>query len=55
MKLFTIISILCAVYVIYNVWFVNQKISFWGKVIWSAFAVFFNVFTAIIYYFLNRK
>lgn len=54
MKLFTIISILCAAYVIYNVWFVNQKISFWGKVIWSAFAVFFNIITAFVYFLVKK-
>ncbi|MCG8308135.1 MAG: PLDc N-terminal domain-containing protein [Cytophagales bacterium] len=53
--IFYIIGVICAVWVIYDVWAVNKKLSTAGKMIWSIFAILFSVITAIVYYFIGRK
>ncbi len=50
-----IVAIVCAVWVIYDVWAVNQKLSGGGKILWTIFALLFNIITAIVYYFIGRK
>ena len=50
-----LIALACAVWVIYDVWAVNKKLSSNMKIVWTVFAVFFNIITAIVYYFVGRK
>ena len=50
-----ILGIVCAVWVIYDVWAVNKKVGTGGKVIWSIFAILFSIVTAIVYYFIGKK
>ncbi len=52
---FWILVIVCAVWVIYDVWAVNTKLGTGGKLIWSIFAILFSVVTAIVYYFIGKK
>jgi len=54
-NLFYFIALGCAVWVIYDVWAVNKRLSDQNKIIWTIFAVFFNIGTAIIYYFIEKK
>ena len=50
-----ILGIVCAVWVIYDVWAVNKKLSTGGKAVWTIFAILFSVITAIVYYFIGKK
>lgn len=54
MKLLAIIPILCAAYVIYQVWFKRPEMGVGFKIAWSVVAVLFSVFTAAFYYLRNR-
>jgi len=54
-NIFYIIAIICAVWVIYDVWAVNNKYGTGGKVIWSIFALLFSVVTAVVYFFVGKK
>lgn len=54
-QLFGLIGLACAIWVIYDV-FANQKSFSTGKkVLWTVFALFFSIITAIIYYFVVKK
>jgi predicted outer membrane lipoprotein len=48
-KIVFLIPILCAIYVIYNVWFEDENKSLLNKILWTIFAVTFNIITAIVY------
>ncbi|MDW3194004.1 MAG: hypothetical protein R8G66_16640 [Cytophagales bacterium] len=50
-----IIAIICAIFVIYDVWAVQKKMAAFTKVIWTVFALLFSIITAIIYYFMVKK
>ncbi len=52
---FGLIALVCAVWVIYDVWTKNTKLSQNHKIIWTIAAVFFNVITAIVYYFIEKN
>jgi hypothetical protein len=54
-NLWYIIGIACAVWVIYDVWAVNKRLSDTNKIIWTVLAVFFSIITAIVYYFMVKK
>lgn len=54
-SLLYIIGVICAVWVIYDVWAVNKKLSSGGKLIWTVFAILFSIVTAVVYYFIGRK
>lgn len=49
-----IVAIICAVWVIYDVW-TKQKMSSGTKVVWTIFALLFNIITAIVYYFMKKR
>lgn len=53
--IFGIIALICAIWVIYDVWAVNRKLSDVAKIVWTIFAVIFSIITAIIYYFVEKK
>ena len=50
-----LISLICAVWVIYDVWAVNKKKTTGIKVLWTVLAIFFSIITAIVYYFLEKR
>jgi len=50
-----VIGVICAVWVIYDVWANNRKASVGMKVLWTVLAVLFSIITAIVYYFVGRK
>lgn len=50
-----IIALICAIWVIYDVWINQKKMSFGSKLLWTIFAIFFNIITAIVYYFKKKK
>jgi len=50
-----IVMLVCGVWVIYDVWAVNKGLSGGSKIIWTIFALFFSIITAIVYYFVGKK
>lgn len=48
-----IIAIICALYVIINVW--GSGASGLAKLVWTLAAIFFSIVTAIVYYFIGPK
>ena len=50
-----IIGLICAIWVIYDVWANNKKLSDGMKIVWTVLAVIFSIITAIVYYFVGRK
>jgi hypothetical protein len=50
-----IIALICAVWVIYDVWAVQKAMSAGKKVVWTIFALIFSVLTAIVYYLVQKK
>jgi hypothetical protein len=54
-SLIGIVALVCAVWVIYQVWAVNKSMSTGAKVIWTIFAILFNIITAIVYLVVGKK
>lgn len=50
-----IIAFIAAVWVIYDVWIVNKGMSTGSKILWTIFALFFSIITAIVYYFVKKR
>lgn len=50
-----ILALICAIWVIYDVFAKNKKFSTGMKIVWTIFAIVFNIITAIIYYFVYKK
>ncbi|MFO8015681.1 MAG: PLDc N-terminal domain-containing protein [Candidatus Woesearchaeota archaeon] len=51
----SIIALICAIWVIYDVLVNNKSLSNGMKVFWIVLALFFSIITAIVYYFIGRK
>ena len=51
--IFGIIALICALYVIINVWGSGE--STLAKLVWTIAAIFFSIITAIVYYFIGPK
>ena len=51
----TIIGIVCAVWVIIDVFTNNKRLSTGMMVLWTVLALLFSIITAIVYYFIGRK
>lgn len=50
-----IVALLCAIWVIYDVWAVNKKLSTLAKVIWTIVAILFSIITAIVYWLVEKR
>ena len=50
-----IIAIVCAVWVIYDVFSNQKKMTTGKKVLWTIFALLFSIITAIVYFFVVYK
>lgn len=50
-----IIALIAAIWVIYDVWVGTKGLSTGSKIIWTIFAVFFSIITAIVYYFVRKR
>jgi uncharacterized membrane protein YidH (DUF202 family) len=48
---FGIVALICAVWVIYDVFNAQKKMDSATKVIWTIAAIVLNILTAIVYYF----
>lgn len=51
----SILAIICAIWVLYDVWAVNRTLTDTGKLVWTVLAIFFSIFTAIFYYVMVKK
>ncbi len=49
------LALLGAIWVIYDLWTNNTKLTQTEKLVWTICAIFFNLITAIIYYFTQKK
>ena len=54
-SILSVIALACAVWVIYDVFTNNKKLSDGMKVLWIVLALLFSIITAIIYYFVYKK
>jgi hypothetical protein len=45
-----IIALICAIWVIFDVWTKQKKMSDGSKILWTVFAIIFSIITAIVYY-----
>lgn len=50
-----ILIIICAVWVIYDVWTNQKKMPQGTKILWSVGAIVLNIITAIVYYFVVKN
>ncbi len=50
-----IIALICAIWVIYDVWAVNKRMSTGAKLLWTIFALLFSIITAIVYYLVKKR
>ena len=51
----SLVALVCAIWVIYDVWAVNKKKDTGIKVIWTVCAILFSIITAVVYYFVEKK
>lgn len=49
-----LVALLLALWVIYDVWVKHKRWSTERKVLWTVFAVLFNIITAIVYFFVEK-
>jgi cell division protein FtsL len=54
-NLLYIVAVLCAVWVIYDVWANRKSMSTGTKLIWTICALLFSIVTAIIYAVVGKK
>ena len=50
-----VLGIVAAIWVIYDVWTNQKRMDNGAKIIWTIFAIFFSIITAIVYYFVKKK
>ena len=50
-----IIALVCAIWVIYDVFTNNRKLSTGMKILWTVLAILFSIITAVVYYFVYKK
>lgn len=50
-----VVGLLCAIWVIYDVWAKNRKDSTGMKVVWTVLAVILSIITAIVYYLVRKR
>lgn len=55
MKILSLIATLCAIWVIYDVWSNNRRLSEASKILWTIFALIFSVIAALIYYLVHKR
>jgi len=53
-SIFGLIALICAIWVIYDVFAKNRKLSDGMKIAWTVLAIVFNIITAIVYYLVYK-
>jgi membrane protein DedA with SNARE-associated domain len=54
-RLIWAVGIGCAIYVIYDVWTNNKRLTDGQKLLWTIAALLFNIVTAIVYYLTQKR
>lgn len=54
-SLLGLVALICAVWVIYDVWANKTAMNQNKKIVWTIFAVIFSIITAIVYYFVEKR
>jgi len=54
-SLIGIVGLICAIWVIYDVWTSNKKKKTEIKVLWTIAAIIFSIITAIVYYLIEKR
>lgn len=49
-----ILGLVAAIWVIYDVFAKNKKLTTGLKIVWTVCAIFFSIVTAIVYYFVYK-
>ncbi|HKL02413.1 MAG TPA: hypothetical protein VJ911_02010 [Cryomorphaceae bacterium] len=49
-QILALVGLGCAVWVIYDAWSKNPRLSEMAKILWTIAAILFSVLTAIVYY-----
>lgn len=50
-----LIALICAIWVIYDVWAKQRGMDTVMKVVWTIAALVFSIITAIVYYFVVKR
>lgn len=50
-----LIGLICAIWVIYDVWAKQRGMDTVMKIVWTIAALLFSIITAIIYYFVAKR
>ena len=50
-----VVAVICAVWVIYDVWTSGKRMSDGMKIVWTVAAVVLSIVTAIVYYFVEKR
>ena len=50
-----LIALICAIWVIYDVWTAQKKMEQLHKIVWTVVAIFFSIITAIVYYLIVKR
>lgn len=50
-----LIGLIAAIWVIYDVWTQNHKLSETNKILWTIFALFFSIIAAVIYFLVHKR
>lgn len=50
-----LIALICAIWVIYDVWSEQKSMNQTTKILWTILALIFSIITAIIYYFVEKR
>lgn len=53
--LLPLISLAAAVWVIYQVWEKNERLTTTHKILWTIAAILFNILTAVVYFLLEKS
>lgn len=54
-NLFYLLGLAAAVWVVYDLWVKNYRLTDTEKLIWTICAIFFNVITAVVYYITQKR
>jgi prolipoprotein diacylglyceryltransferase len=50
-----LIALICAIWVIHDVWTQQKRMKQEKKIVWTILAILFSIITAILYYFIEKK
>lgn len=54
-NLIYVLALVAGIWVIYDVWAKNKTLTDGAKLVWTIFALFFSIITAIVYFLMKKK